>query len=144
MVVVFDTNVLIPLALPASRSTVLMGRLRAAGWPVAASPQIIDEVSEKLRTKQSVRDWLRMADADLEQFILDLPTQLVVTPGLVSAAGGCPADPDDDIVIAAAVEAGAAYIITEDRHLLELGVYQGIRILDRLQFAAELDRLGVP
>jgi putative PIN family toxin of toxin-antitoxin system len=143
MVVVFDTNVLIPLALPASRSTILFSRLRAAGWLVAASPQIIDELSEKLRTKTSIRRWLRMPNADLEQFILDLPTLLTITPGLQLAPGSCPADPKDDKIIGAALEAGAAYIVTEDHHLLALRVYLGIQILNRQQFAYELDRLGI-
>jgi len=40
------------------------------------------------------------------------------------------ADPDDDHVIAAAVAAQAEIIVSGDRHLLELGNYQNIRILN--------------
>jgi len=47
MVVVFDSDVLIPLILPASRSTQILDRLREAGHRVAASPAMLDEVSEK-------------------------------------------------------------------------------------------------
>jgi predicted nucleic acid-binding protein len=54
------------------------------------------------------------------------------------------ADPDDDAVIAAAVEAKASYIVTEDRHLLAVRRHETIRIMSRDEFRAELDRLGVP
>jgi len=40
------------------------------------------------------------------------------------------ADPDDDHVIAAALAAQAEIILSGDRHLLELGSYQNIRILN--------------
>lgn len=54
-----------------------------------------------------------------------------------------PADPDDDKVIAAAIEAGASYIVSEDHHLLDLGHWRGIQIMSRDDFTAELDRLGL-
>ena len=60
------------------------------------------------------------------------------------AHGSVPADPKDDMVVAAALEANASYIVSEDKHLLDLGDYEGIKIMNRKQFGAELDRLGVP
>jgi predicted nucleic acid-binding protein len=39
------------------------------------------------------------------------------------------ADPDDDIVLACAVAAKAEIIASGDSHLLDLKVYEGIRIL---------------
>ena len=47
------------------------------------------------------------------------------------------------MIIAAALEAKAEYVISEDKHLLELDQYEGIKIMNREQFEAELDRLGV-
>lgn len=38
-------------------------------------------------------------------------------------------DPDDDPVLACALGAGAALIVTRDRDLLDLGTFQEIRIL---------------
>jgi len=35
-------------------------------------------------------------------------------PGVVSAAGAVPADPDDDNIVAAAIECRAKYIVSED------------------------------
>ena len=143
-VVVFDTNVLIPLLVPASQSTRLFLRLEAAGWRVAASPQILQEVRKKVRTKESVRNWIRLSDEEIEVFLEEsLSDMVTVVQGVRHAHGAVLADPTDDKIVAAALEAGAEYIISEDRHLLDLGEYQGIKIMSRGEFAAELDRLGV-
>ena len=143
-VVVFDSNVLIPLILPASRSTRLLARLRASGWHVAVSPQLLAEVRDKLLTKESLRRWLKLPDDDISQFVdHDLPGKTRELAGVRQAHGAVKADPKDDKIIAAALESQAAYIVSEDKHLLDLGEYQGIKIMNRDQFAAELDRLRV-
>ena len=43
-------------------------------------------------------------------------------------------DPDDNRIIECAVEYGADYIISGDKHLLKLGEYQAVRILDAALF----------
>jgi len=48
-------------------------------------------------------------------------------------------DPADDRVLEAAAEAGAAVIISGDRHLLRLGSWRGIRILVPSAFIAEFE-----
>lgn len=40
-----------------------------------------------------------------------------------------PADPDDDVVVATAIAGNADFIVSGDRHLLELGEHAGIRII---------------
>ena len=49
------------------------------------------------------------------------------------------ADPDDNLVLEAAVASGARFVITGDKHLLELREYKGIQILLSRKF---LDLLG--
>lgn len=148
LVAVFDANVVIPLSMPSGRSKSirLLVRLKAAGHVVAISEELLDEVAEKLRTKQSLRTWLGLSDADIERFLHHLPKVLgrQVKKKLGEIPRVVAADPDDDVVIATAVKAKASYIVTEDKHLLELKEHQGIKIMTREQFAAELDRLGVP
>ena len=144
-IVVFDTNVLIPMLLSASRSTRLFYRIDAAGWELAATPQLLAEVEDKLRTKESLRTWLDASDDEIDEFInVRLANAVTMKPGVRQAHGSVPADPKDDMVIAAALEAKAEYIISEDKHLLDLGDHQGITIMNREEFEAELDRLGVP
>ena len=54
-IAVWDASVLIPLILPRSKSTALFLRLERAGWIVAATPAILDEVRQKLQTKAALR-----------------------------------------------------------------------------------------
>jgi predicted nucleic acid-binding protein len=42
-------------------------------------------------------------------------------------------DPDDDVVIGTALAARAAMVVTGDRLLLDLNVYEGVRILSVLE-----------
>ena len=127
-VVVFDANVLIPLIVSASSSTRLLLRLRAARWKVAASPQILLEVVDKLRTKESLRKWVDLPEDKIEIFLNETVIDMVSeVPGHRQAHGAVPADPKDDIIIAAALEAKADYVISEDKHLLDLGDYQAMQ-----------------
>jgi predicted nucleic acid-binding protein len=143
--VVFDSSVLIPLILLASRSTRLLLRLETAGWHVAVSPQIVGETPEKMKTTRSVRQWLKLSESEIDRFLdVVLPGKTRRVAGVRQALGAVPADPKDDIIIAAALEASASYIVSEGRHLLDLKTFQGISIMNRDQFAAELDRLGMP
>jgi putative PIN family toxin of toxin-antitoxin system len=144
LVVVFDTSVLIPMLIPASRSARLFSRLLAAGAHVAVTPQILGEIADKLKTKPSLRKWLGVSDDDIQEFLERLTVVCRVISGVVQAHGAVPADPKDDIIIAAALEADADFIVSEDKHLLALGRYSGIRILNRLEFDSELTRMGLP
>ncbi len=49
-------------------------------------------------------------------------------------------DPDDDVVLACAVEGPAHYVTSRDRHLLRLGMHDGIPILTAEQFLLILRR----
>src|SRR5260370_1143028 len=141
MITVFDADVLIPMILPASRSTHLFVRLTRAGHQVALSPPLLDEVADKLRTSERVRKWLKLPDKDIETFLTRLPIVCLMTLGNVIVEGGVKADPKDDKILAAAKESGAAYIVSEDRHLRNLREWEGTKIMNRVEFAAELDRL---
>ena len=45
-------------------------------------------------------------------------------------------DPPDNRILECALESKAAFIVTGDRHLLELGEYEGIPVLDVAAFLA--------
>jgi putative PIN family toxin of toxin-antitoxin system len=142
--VVWDSSVLIPLILPQSKSTALYNRLDNAGWIVASTPAILQEVREKLQTKPSLKKWLSLSDLDVLEFVDKvLPALVRVFPGVVKLSGVVPDDPDDDVIVAAAIESLSPYIVSEDKHLLTLQQYQQIRIVSRDEFQEELTRLGV-
>ncbi len=47
-------------------------------------------------------------------------------------------DPDDDFLLACAVEGKANYIVSGDEHLLQLGQYRGIKILTPRDFVVNV------
>jgi predicted nucleic acid-binding protein len=59
LIVVFDTSVLVPLILPASRSTGLFNRLRTGNHRLALTEPIYEELEEKLLTNQRLRAWMQ-------------------------------------------------------------------------------------
>lgn len=62
-----------------------------------------------------------------------LDTNAVLVPGIVTVNAVFD-DPDDDIIIACALEAKADAIISGDQHLLSLRSYQGIPIVRAVDF----------
>jgi predicted nucleic acid-binding protein len=84
--VVFDTSVLIPLILETSRSTRIFLRLEIAGWPIVVSPSILNETREKMQSKKSLRKWLKLSDAQIDQFLdVILPGKTRLVAGLTDA-----------------------------------------------------------
>ncbi|MCL6479926.1 MAG: putative toxin-antitoxin system toxin component, PIN family [Peptococcaceae bacterium] len=49
-------------------------------------------------------------------------------------------DPDDDRIIECAMEGKASYIVTGDRHLLNLGHYEGIKIIRAPEFLQIIEK----
>jgi putative PIN family toxin of toxin-antitoxin system len=94
-----------------------------------------------LTTSQAILD--EMADVLVRKFDAT-PEEVVEAKQIIGVAARTvqPAvqldvikdDPDDDRILECAVSAGSDYIVTGDGHLLRLGVYNGIRILNVSDF----------
>lgn len=68
------------------------------------------------------------AEVDRQRFVTALVAAADrVEPG--SATGAVPADPGDDMVVAAAAAGRAAFLVTLDRHLLSLSGPQAFQVL---------------
>lgn len=75
-----------------------------------------------------VRRLYRYSDADVIEYCQGLTRYgSIVTD--VPDIRGVVRDPNDDMIIACAVGAGADYIVTRDKDLLSLGEYEGIRMI---------------
>ena len=131
LVAVFDTNVIVPLILPNSTSQRLLTAIHESGGEAAVSPQILDEVARVLRTKPRLRQWLNVSDERVEAFLTTLPSLFRQIRGGRQVHGIITRDPHDDKILAAALEAGAVYVVTEDRHLLDLKHWRGIQLARR-------------
>jgi len=137
--VVLDTNVfisslLVKRGLPAH----VLDAWRARRYLLVTSPSVIAEIRSTLDYPR-IRRKYAIADQDIEQLIALLEHDAILVPGNTQVAEAHLADPEDEGILACAVEAGADLIVSGDRHLLDLGACQGIPILTVREF---LERLG--
>jgi putative PIN family toxin of toxin-antitoxin system len=132
--VVCDTNVLVSAFIaggPPSRvvESAIDGRLRL----VLAEPVLVELERILIVRLGFERDRVEAILALLDE----LAEERVGTPsGLVEPVTG---DPDDDVILACAVEAGVHALVSGDRrHLLPVGEHEGVRILTAQELLAEL------
>ncbi|HEV2107585.1 MAG TPA: hypothetical protein VGR16_04930, partial [Thermomicrobiales bacterium] len=57
---------------------------------------------------------------------------------------GVAAHPEDDLVLAVAVSAAAAYLVTGDKQLQRIGVYHGVTIVSPRDFLTRLQQEEEP
>jgi putative PIN family toxin of toxin-antitoxin system len=95
---------------------------------VFASPDILGEIEDKLRLKFGFHP----RHAHLLATFVRRQTMPVTVKGLPPKV--C-RDPDDDYILAAAVNAGCDYLVTGDKDLLTLKMFEGIGIVTPREFA---------
>ena len=141
MRVVLDTNVLIAFLLTRGRtiSTILDGWERG-DFDLLTSPALIAEVRRTLE-KPELRQRIRPEAA--EALLEALEKDAVLIPGDLELHGVAP-DPDDDAIVSCAIEGDADYIVSGDAHLLGLGEYEGVRIVEPAEFVRVLAERGQP
>jgi len=139
MRVVIDTNVLIsrflsPTGIPAK--LVQMWQHDAA-FDVVVSQAVLQEYEAAL-TYPHIQARHRLTQEEITTF-LTFFSQLAL---LVTPRDNLPvlaSDPDDTIFPATALAGNAEYLVSGDRDLLEIKIYQGIRILTPATFLALLE-----
>ena len=87
--------------------------------------------------KPYFRDRMAPSDADDVHRILRSRASLVVPSVPVHGIGE---DEEDDLVLSTALTGAAAYLVTGDRHLQQIGRYQGLIILPPRAFLEVLAR----
>ena len=137
MRVVLDTNILIAFLLTRGHtiSAILDGWENVA-FELLVSPSLLEEVRRTLE-KPELRRRIRPEAA--RALLEALEKDAVRIPGDLVLQGATP-DPDDDAIVSCAVEGNADYIVSRDPHLLGLGEYEGIPILDPTAFARILEK----
>jgi uncharacterized protein len=73
----------------------------------------------------------------VEELLHELSTELIAAPE--DPPESVSGDPDDDLILACAVQAGVdAFVSGDRRHLLPLGIHRGVRIITPQALLAEL------
>ena len=129
MIVVLDTNVIVAALVAKGLCHEVVVRALGSGT-VVTSPVPLDELERTLRATFALGP---AAIAFLEQ--LRLRVHLVVPAPLAAPVSR---DADDDEVLATAVAANAAAIVTGDLDLLVLQRYRGVDIVTPRDFLSRL------
>lgn len=87
---------------------------------------------------ERVRSLHGMSEAAIEGYIQGLRRRIWRTVGRLRIQV-VHEDPDDNIIIACALEAGADYVVSDDHHLLDLKHYHSIQIVSSKAFLEVLD-----
>ena len=128
MRVVIDTNVLMSAIFFGGTPGRILKVWRAGQMDLVMSPEIVDEyvrVSERLTQ--------RYPGADIQPLI-----ELIIQNAEIVPSGPLPdsicEDPEDDKFLACALEAKVRVVISGDKQLLAVSVYQGIAVVTPRQF----------
>ena len=100
---------------------------------IAICNGMIAEIADTLNAKM---EWEPQRISTSLRIYLEDAVHIQITGKI---AGVC-RDPNDDMVIECAVEAGATVIVTGDKDLLSLRKYRGIRMLTAREFVEEFSR----
>jgi putative PIN family toxin of toxin-antitoxin system len=123
MAVTFDTNVLLSATLwDGSVSQKLLFDLIRQDVKIFSSPSILEEYQKILKrdfefSEEEISDTMQNVLAFVELVIPAIKVDVVKD------------DPDDNRIIECALTSGSKYIITYNKHLLDLKEYQGIRMI---------------
>ncbi len=140
--VVLDTNIfvssiLVKTGFPAQAIQAWHDRQ----YVLLTSPILMSEIEHTLSYKR-IRRKYNITDTDVADLLSLLQHDALVVPGHFTVEGAVPDDPDDDFVLACAVEGEANLIVSGDNHLLTLATYQGIPIVTVREFLQILSELG--
>jgi len=139
--IVLDTNIFISSLLSRSgRPATIIDAWRAGRYLylLVTSPSIISEIQRVLDAPRISKKYGLGRD-QIEKLIFLLKRDALVVPGISDAAGTIPEDPADEMFLSTALDAGADFIVSGDRHLLDLREYKGIPILTVHQFSVRLE-----
>ncbi len=120
--VVFDTNIRLAAYLWRGAAYKCWLAARAGLIDLAYTREMVAEFSEKLYDKFGFSpDNVRAAVYDFRRYgrEVSISGELHVVEK----------DPDDDMFIECAIVSGASMIVSGDSHLLDLGEYQGVKVL---------------
>jgi putative PIN family toxin of toxin-antitoxin system len=139
--VVIDTSALVSYLLTRGKlMRLIFSAWQAGEIDLVISPQTLEElvtVIARPEIAQRAGESLTLVRDRLSQWVIHVP-------GTLDLPGAC-RDPKDDKFLACAVEGQVDYLISSDRDLLDMGVFQGVCILNPGQFVAalQLARLSV-
>jgi len=133
--IVIDTNIWISGLLWRGAPWELLCLAEADRVTLCATPSILAELAQVLSYErlQLRLGQLGLTPAEVVGYAMNLASVFEVPEGDAIVL----ADPDDDVFLRCAQAAEASYVVSGDRHLLDLGTYAGIPILTVRDFLTQ-------
>jgi putative PIN family toxin of toxin-antitoxin system len=136
---VLDTNVLVSaLIKPSGAPGRVLDHLLDGGFTLVLSPDLVDELRRSLGYSR-IRKYLRLSDVQSEALLAQLWMIGDPVDGTLALEVEL-RDPQDRMVVVAAVEGRADYIVTGDKDLIVIGDFQGVAIVTPRAFLDLLPR----
>lgn len=138
MRVVLDANIFISLLIsrkgnPAS----IINKWLSGEFEVLISQPIVDEILWVTGYERLQKKYKKVRENRLE--FVDLISEQGIWTELTETLTVVTADESDHRYLECAISGGAAYVVTEDDHLLRVGNHQGISVITPAAFVTLLD-----
>jgi putative PIN family toxin of toxin-antitoxin system len=132
--VVLDTNVLVSSVLSKKGApAVLMQAWSDRLFDLVISETIIAE-TKRVLSGHRLKQPYNISDDRIVRLVELLRKNSILVPGSAAVAGAVPADPSDEMFIAAALDGNADVIVSGDKDLLEIESFRGVAIITPRQF----------
>jgi len=144
---VLDTNVLVrglTRATGPSRQ-ILEALVDARAFKLVTSTEILAELGDVLQ-RPAFQRHVEFSDFEIMRAIRGLRRVAQFVPGAYLELRAVPTDPDDNLVVACALEGGANYIVTDDRRdllplkVIRVGGYHPVQVVSPRGFLRLLGR----
>jgi len=136
MKVFFDNNVYVAEALLGEAAEQMLAATESAGWRIVVSTYQLDELERVLTEYLDFSRRLAVLSRQRAFRRAEL-----VEPG--ASRHAVAEDEADTPILRAALAAGADYLVTNDRHLLDLHPYESVRIVSMADYLAVLVNEGI-
>ncbi len=133
--VVLDANIYISaLIKPSSYPGLLLKTLiENSKYEIVLSQDILEELKRAVFYPK-VRKYIKKSDQEIFMWFDALVVRAYLAVCLFSHDPIVEEDPDDDKYLIAALESSARYLVSGDKHLLNLQEYQGVKIVIPVEF----------
>lgn len=142
MKLVLDTNVVVSAILsPGGPAAQILQLVRAGRLELVFSPDTIREHLRVLRYPK-IKKLLEKRNLSLDKVesFLEYLTRISIPVSGKMKVDAVKDDPSDNIFLACALEGEADFVVSGDRHLKDLGAFQGIEILEPAVFLKKISR----
>ena len=132
MKITTDTNVLISSTFWSGDSDRILEKVENKEIELVLSKEIIEEFSKVLEYKE-IKDKIKDKNLEMKRTvekIISLST--IIVPSL--KFNEIKEDPSDNIILDCAVEGNVDFILSQDKHLLNLKEFRGIKIINPADF----------